>query len=621
MAVEEPINDGLEPLLDYLQQARGFDFTAYKRSSLRRRILKRMQMVGISNIVDYNDYLELHAEEFEPLFNTILINVTSFFRDAGLWDYLWHETLPILLAAKRPLEPIRAWSAGCSSGEEAYSLAIILAETLGFENFRDSVKIYATDVDNEALNQARQSSYLPKQLHEMPGDLLGKYFTQQNGRYVLHKELRRAVIFGRHDLLQDAPISRVDLLLCRNTLMYFNAEAQAKILNNFAFATRQGGFLVLGKAEMLLNRNEFFVPVDLSRRVFVRAGKGNYRVYESELPVSEQAANPLSARLNELSLERDTSPQLAIDANGMLLVANEMARSLFNLRPVDLHRLLYDLDIAQQPFLLRPLIERAFGERRAVLAKDVEWATPTGMKRYFDVGVIPLVDGPSEVLGAKIVYNDMTQFHLVQEELEHSHIKLESTNAELQSTIEELETTNEELQSTVEELETTNEELQSTNEELETMNEELQSTNEELEATNQQLRERGEEVGALNGFLEGILSSLSNAVIVIDEDLLVTAWNKQAEELWGMRAGEVRGKHLMNLDIGLPVEQLRKPIRACLQGEPGGQPVMLDAVNRRGKTINVTITCVPLNMTPDMRGVIVMIEEMKSHQADRDQVS
>ena len=234
-------------LLDYLQRTRGFDFTAYKRSSLRRRILKRMQTVGIATIADYNDYLEVHAEEFEPLFNTILINVTSFFRDAPVWDYVWHQAMPMIQAQKRNDEPVRMWSAGCSSGEEAYSLAIVAAEVFGSEGFRNNVKIYATDIDNEALNQARQANYGPRQLREMPPELLGKYFEPQNGRYVFNKDLRRAVIFGRHDLLQDAPISHVDLLVCRNTLMYFNAEAQAKILNRFAFATRNNGLLLLGK--------------------------------------------------------------------------------------------------------------------------------------------------------------------------------------------------------------------------------------------------------------------------------------------------------------------------------------------------------------------------------------
>ena len=265
----EPERDrDLEVLLDYLRRSRGFDFTGYKRTSLSRRIDKRMQVVGADSYLSYLDHLEVDPEEFTHLFNTILINVTSFFRDPPTWEFLSAEILPRLAESRGDGEPIRMWSAGCASGEEAYSLAMATAEALGPDAMRERVKIYATDVDEEALNQARQARYTARQVEGVPPELLERYFERNGQGYVFSKDLRRSVIFGRHDLIQDAPISRIDLLVCRNTLMYLNSETQSHVLARFSFALRDGGYLLLGKAEMLLAHSNLFTSVDFKWRVF-----------------------------------------------------------------------------------------------------------------------------------------------------------------------------------------------------------------------------------------------------------------------------------------------------------------------------------------------------------------
>src|SRR5579883_893892 len=212
-----------ETLLDYLKRTRGFDFTGYKRSSLMRRVLKRMHAVHVTDFLDYMDFLEVRPEEFAQLFNTILINVTSFFRDESAWDYLAKDVLPLIVGKNDSKDPVRVWVAGCASGEEAYSIAILLAEALG-PTFAARAKIYATDVDDDALTQARQACYPHTALSTIPEELRDKYFTQSGDDYCFRVDLRRTVIFGRHDLVQDPPISHLDLLLCRNTLMYLNAE-------------------------------------------------------------------------------------------------------------------------------------------------------------------------------------------------------------------------------------------------------------------------------------------------------------------------------------------------------------------------------------------------------------
>jgi two-component system CheB/CheR fusion protein len=231
--------------------------------------------------------------------------------------------------------------------------------------------------------------------------------------------------------------------------------------------------------------------------------------------------------------------------------------------------------------------------------------------RWLDVHIVPLNHGPSgAVIGASIAFDDVTAAKRLQRDLEHANQELETAHEELQSTNEELQTTNEELQSTVEELETTNEELQSTNEELETMNEELQSTNEELQTMNDELRLRGDELNQVNGFLESILTSMRGAVIVVDADLKVLVWNQRAEELWGLRDDEVRGKHILGLDVGLPIERFKQPMRACLSGAKEHVALDVDAIDRRGRAIACHVTLVPLRTRlKSIHGVILVTEE------------
>ena len=433
---------------------------------------------------------------------------------------------------------------------------------------RKRVKIYATDVDDEALAFARHASYGAKEVEPLPPELRERFFQSFDGRSSFSTDLRRCVIFGRHDLVQDAPISRVDLLLCRNTLMYFNAQTQTQILQNFAFAVRDGGYLFLGKSEVLLSRSGAFVPVDLKRRVFSRIPRDGDAPARPQ-PVSHSASEADHDPLLASGFEVSSTAQIVIDGGGRLALANNAARSLFGLSPMDVGRQLQDLEVSYRPAELRSRIEEATAERRPVTMRDVEWQGPGGV-RLVDVHVLPLLDHDGGSTGTSVAFSDVTRYRTLENELLGSRRELETAYEELQSTVEELETTNEELQSTNEELETTNEELQSTNEELETMNEELQSTNEELETINDELRIRTTELNRVNAFLRSILASIDSGVIVVDRDLRVQMWNAKASDLWGLRDDEVAGEHLLNLDIGLPVDQLRAPLRTRAVGRRAG---------------------------------------------------
>jgi two-component system CheB/CheR fusion protein len=608
---------GWAELLQYLHVARGFDFQGYKPTTLARRVRKRMSMRGIESYDAYQEYIELHQDEFGELFNTILINVTNFFRDPESWEALRTTAIAPLLATKSTSEPIRAWSAGCASGEEAYSIAMVLAEEMGVERFRERVKIYGTDVDEDALNVARHATYTDKQLENVSSELREKYFQQVDGLHAFRKDLRRQVIFGRHDLISDAPISRVDLLVCRNTLMYFNAETQARILARFHFALVDSGYLFLGRAETLMAQGQMFVPVDLKRRISRKRSRGTprdaFRIGQGLVTGGDHAE--IHSHLSAGAIEVSPVAQVVLDPDGRVVTINERARSLFGLHENDIGRPFRDLQLSYRPVELRSVLERAEVEQRTVSVKDIEWRGHTGEVRWLDLTVTPVLVGDDPIHGMLVTFTDMTGFLRLQRELEQSHMELETAYEELQSTNEELETTNEELQSTVEELETTNEELQSSNEELETMNEELQSTNEELEAINDEVRQRGEDLNQANRFLESVLRSLRSGVAVVDRELRLLAWSRHAEELWGLRNDEVSGQHLLNLDLGLPLQRLRPALKACLNGNTSQTQVALEAVNRRGKKIICQVTCSPL-LGPDttVAGAIIVMDEVPEAQ-------
>jgi two-component system CheB/CheR fusion protein len=622
-------------LLDYLKNNRGFDFTGYKLSTLYRRIRKRMQNVNVGSFPEYVDHLEVHPEEFALLFNTILINVTSFFRDAQAWEYLQQQVVPAILDRKGAADPVRVWSAGCASGEEAYSIAMILAEAMGPDAYHRRVKIYATDVDEEALAHARHAGYDEKTVEGIPPKLRETHLERVGDRFLIRGNLRREVVFGRHDLLQDAPISRIDLLVCRNTLMYFNAEAQGRILARLHYALNNDrSFLFLGRAEMLLLHAQLFTPVEMRFRIFSKVPRPvdrNGMPFIPPFPPAERAGT-VEGEVQQLRLRDDAFAAtpiavLVVDGEGRLAMATAQARALFGLAPQDLGRPFQDLEVSYRPLELRSIIERVMTERRPANVTDVERSRPGGEAEFFDVQVIPLRGGGEQASGVSISFTDVTRQHQARveilrvgqeretanEELQSANEELETTNEELQSTVEELQTTNEELQSTNEELETMNEELQSTNEELETMNEELQSTNEELRTASEESRRRSVALAELTGFLDSILASVRLGVVVVSEELGVRLWNDRAEDMWGLRSEEVLGKPLVSLDIGLPVRELEAPMRAVFSGDLGSQEMTLEAVNRRGQRIRCRISfTLRRDRTGGPNGLVLLMDEAKA---------
>jgi two-component system CheB/CheR fusion protein len=610
--IDEPDPD-LESLLAFIRDSRGFDFTGYKRSTLSRRVRKRMNDIGVQEFTDYQDRLESSVEEFRHLFDTILINVTSFFRDTDAWSYLRGEVIPDLISHVETGAEIRVWSAGCASGEESYSLAIAFAETMGIEDCIRRVKIYGTDVDEDALRAARSGLYPPGALDSMDESLRQKYFEPSGGSFAFRSDLRRRVIFGRHDITTDAPISRLDLLVCRNTLMYFNVETQSQIIDRFHFALRDSGYLFLGKAEMLLSDGERFEAANIRHRTF-RRRPGSALAEQQPVPrltVRGNSGRRLTDRepvLKHLALEAAPFAMVTVDQDGIVDALNAQARTMFGLSTHDAGRPLRDLEISYRPVELRSMIERAYAERRSVRASSIERTIGLDDVQYLDVHVQPLWSGDGVAIGVVLIFFDRTVATRLQREVKRNREELETAYEELQSTNEELETTNEELQSTNEELETTNEELQSTNEELETTNEELQSGNEELETMNEEMRERTTELDEARAYLEGVLASVAPAVVVLDAELMVRSWNRGAIELWGLRADEAQGHVFFSLDFGLPTESLRAMVQECRETGRRTGPNEIEAVNRIGRTITCSVSCAPLDGSRG--GLVLLMEEI-----------
>jgi two-component system CheB/CheR fusion protein len=611
--MDSTTDEAFEALLRYMRDSRGFDFTGYKRTSLMRRVHHRMDQAGFTSFEGYLDGLQASSDEFTALFNTLLINVTSFFRDAEAWEFLGADFIPRMLAERAPSDPIRVWSAGCASGQEAYSLAMLLAEALGRAEFRQRVKIYATDIDEDALAEARLAAYDARAVESVPADLLTRYFEQANGAYVFDKDLRRAVIFGRNDLVKDAPISRVDLLVCRNTLMYLNADTQRNVLGRLHFALKPQGTLFLGHAEMLLSHGDRFAPLNLKHRVFCKA-PGSHGVvlrYGAAGPAFEhngEASKMTTVR--DLAFRACPVAQIVVTDEDTVAMVNQEAETIFGLSGGDIGRLLRDLEVSYRPVELRAYIEQAKVERRSARIQDVKWLRPGAETVWFEVYVNPLVDGKNGLLGVSIVFFDVTATHALLDKVVQTNGQLEAAYEELQSTNEELETTNEELQSTVEELETTNEELQSTNEELETMNEELQCTNDELHTINDILQERSVELDEARRFLNSLVGSVPQAMAVVDREMNVILWNRGCEELWGLRADEVSGSSLTALDIGLPLETVRPLIgNAFVDPEASGE-VAVDAVDRRGRRAWVRVRCSPFRSGEGTAGGALLLMEV-----------
>jgi two-component system CheB/CheR fusion protein len=604
IAVPEKSSDDeerdLERFLEALHRNRGVDFRSYKRPTIRRRLGRRMAATGCESLDEYSKYVEEHPEEYRQLIGAFLIKVTEFFRDPELFDYLKEEVLPGLVEEAREGEnQLRIWSAGCATGEEAYSLAILVSEVLGREAGLFNVRIFATDIDEDAVRFARRGVYPPSALNGLSEEQIGRYFVDEDGSYQVKKQIRGMIVFGEHDLAQRSPFPHVDLVVSRNVLIYFSNELQRRALQLFAYSLRDGGFLVMGKAESPSLLADLFAPVDRHNKVYRRHGQ------RFLLPPTLPTSLTPRARPERSSRDRDVLRGRPEAQQQLFAASRSLGEDLINQLPVGVAVVARDYTIeainaaarhmlsipsvgAGQDFLhamqevlyaeVRRTIDECFREARTSQAEEfaVEEAA-TGEPSYLRLTCYPRraeVEG-QRVRSVLIAVEDVTaavRMRRLTEKnlrLEEANRDLGQLNEELQAAHEESLVNTEEAQASAEEVETLNEELQATNEELETLNEELQATVEELNTTNDDLQARATELQELaqsreeerrlteegrrraeglvdqlqseRSRLEAILVNISDAVLAVDADGQVLFSNQVFEETFGEHTGVEHG--------------------------------------------------------------------------------
>jgi two-component system CheB/CheR fusion protein len=567
----------LRTLLEKLRDSYNFDFREYKTASLVRRMRTRMSQVHSDSFGAYATFLDAHPEEHVALFNTILINVTGFFRDPEAWSTLRDEIIPRVVAEAADTRSIRIWSAGCSTGEEPYSIAILLAEHLGERAAEYQIKIYGTDIDEAALATARHALYRMDQLKDLPDRLLAHYFTRDGQLWRLRRDIRRWCIFGSHNLTQTPPMSHIDLLVCRNVLIYFGSALQERILSRFHYAVRDGGFLFLGRSESLLARSRLFSPLHLKWRLFQRTSAAT-RSVSAVLPEGGTTAPPASrpeitgAGIRvQRALEALPAAVMVVDAADTILTWNPAAETLFETPVANaVGRKFRDIDVSYRVEGLRARMEEVKARQASARADGITFTRRSGELVHANVTIAPLFEN-YRFIGVLVCIDDATESARLKEQMTRIAEQHATAIEELQSTNEELETTNEELQSTNEELETTNEELQSTNEELETTVEELQAANAELAALNSELEDRGAELARLDGFHRGVVDSIDRGLMVVDRLGVVRTWNHAAERIWGLRSEQVLGRELFTLPLGDIVQRARPVFERMLETGQGQQ--------------------------------------------------
>jgi two-component system CheB/CheR fusion protein len=561
----------LQEILSLIQTHTGHSFAAYKISTIRRRIERRLNLHQITEPDLYLRYLREHPEELDTLFQELLIGVTSFFRDPEAFTVLASTVLPGLLTNKRDGEPVRVWAAGCSTGEEAYSLAMILHECLGQLRKPCAVQIFATDLDAQAIDIARRGLYPEGIAADVTPERLQRYFTHEGKAYRISKELRDKVIFAVHDLLTDPPFTHIDLLSCRNLLIYLDTNAQYRLLTLFHYALRSGGLLFLGASETIGNLGSLFTTLNGQWKIFARQDETTVRY-----PLPEHAVGPFSAarpshspgepvRLGALNgqaeaylAHRFAPPSVLITAHGDIVHFH--GRTGAYLEPPRGAPSLNIFRMAREGLdrVLPSAIQAALAQEAPVIRSRVA-IRANGGTILTDVLIEPIPKSESLqgllLLTFRLTVTDTSlagapEPHAAPRRGRRRALDLErelqETHESLHRTIEALEATNQELTSANEELQSTNEEMQSANEELKTSREELQSLNEELQTVNAELRGKVDELAHANDDMTNLMNSTDIATIFLDEALQIKRFTTQATRVMA----------LIPSDIGRPISDL-----------------------------------------------------------------
>jgi two-component system CheB/CheR fusion protein len=577
--VEETIDrDVLRGILNLLRSSTGSDFTQYKTGTIVRRIRRRMVLHKSRNLLDYAKFLAHHPDEASALHEDILIHVTGFFRDAPAFEILKKKVFPRILKSHQPATPIRIWVPGCATGEEVYSLAICLLECIKDESDGVTIQVFGTDVNEPSLERARSGVYTSNQVKDVSPGRLKRFFVKLDRGYQIRKDVRERCVFAKQNVFQDPPFSRLDLISCRNVLIYLGPELQNRVIPIFHYALKPNGLLLLGRAETITSHSGLFAPVDRSYRIYSRKPGASRLAFERRSAEHDAQVS----RSQSPPAKTEDGPVKSTDAESVLLAKHGPAAVLVN---SDLEILQFSgrtsafLDPAAGPAslsLAKMARESLVWEIRAAIHKSEKTGgsvrrdripiAANGRTRDAAVEVIPLPARSGEERNFWVVFEESPEKHAQavpsaaaekgtkpgafaaqRQALARAQRELEQTRSRMDEIIRGQETTNEELQSANEEILSRNEELQSINEEMETAKEELQSSNEELTTLNDELEHRHSELSQLNSDLTNLFVSLEIPVLILGKDLRIRRFSPAAENLL----------NLMPSDIGRPVSDMR----------------------------------------------------------------
>ena len=568
-------------ILMVIRSRTGHDFSQYKKSTIYRRIERRMAVHVIEDFNVYARYLEEHPDEIKTLFRELLINVTSFFRDPDAFAALKNEVLHDLIEKKGLYEPIRVWVPGCATGEESYSIAILIREELDEQGKDCKVQIYSTDITEDVIANARQGLYPTNIASDVSHERLEKYFVREKSGYRVKKEIREMIIFATQNVIKDPPFTKLDLLSCRNLLIYLESDLQARLIPAFHYALQPGGVLFLSPSESIGCCPDLFKPKNRKWKIYLSTGTAvspraviepdhlwarTDSVKDTSAPIVQIPDTNLIEQTKRTLLQVFVPPSVVTDEKGNLLYVHGDTGKF--LRPAPGQVSLSVIEMAREGLELdlRTAIHAATVQKKPIVCKNLQVRTNGGFESV--VLVVRPVSGLDAVKGGLIIsflLTDLQQSSVKsvqkqkvarkdikparQEELEH---ELQYVKENLQATIEEMQAANEELKSTNEELQSTNEELQSTNEELETSREEIQSVNEELLTVNAELQAKIEQLAGMQNDMNNFLNNTNIATIFLDTAFNIRRFTPEAMKVY----------KLVSSDTGRPLSDIKSLIIA-----------------------------------------------------------
>lgn len=575
----------LTRIADILRVHTGNDFHGYKQNTFLRRVQRRMQVVQIDDIAQYVEFLRTDKGEAQNLFNDLLIGVTQFFRDKREYAVLEEHVVPEIFRNKGAGHQVRIWVLGCATGEEAYSIGILLREHMAKLETVPQVQIFATDIDGRALATARVGRYRTDIENDMTPERLARWFVREGDTYCVVKELREMCIFSQHNVIKDAPFSRLDIVSCRNLLIYLNADLQNRVIPLFHFALLPGRFLFLGNSENVTRHPKLFAPIDRRARIFRRLETGTRLPpdFPISTAVSRSTLEPVAARAQASDIGLERRAQRVAERYAPAYVVTDEHFQILHFsgrtgRYIEPTAGAASLDLLgmvhrELRLELRSALNRALETNEAAQAETVQFGL-NGHRVLIDMTVEPIQEKPGGPRSLVVVFkdgplrateNNAADGELVRgEHVDRLESELRATRERLQATIEELESTNEELKSSNEEYQSLNEELQSANEELETSREELQSVNEELTTVNGELAHRVQELTRATSDLKNFLESTQIATVFLDNDLRVMNFTPAITQLLHLVETDA-GRPIGHIKARIPIEELYDDVRRVLR--------------------------------------------------------